>query len=89
MAKKHFEKEIKRVSDNIDIWKKRLDNINQQSMTEMIDEDYKAGLESAIRRELYRLECLLYVKRLLDMPTKKKKQKVFNNTSKLPKGFPD
>lgn len=89
MSKRDFDNEITRIANNIKTWHTRLQDLVDKSMTEMIDLNYRQALESAIRRETHRLECFLYVKRLLDKPVRKKKWKKYEATCRLPKQFPE
>lgn len=89
MARKDFDNEIKRIESNLRGWHKRAEELAARSMTEIIDENYMNALAASIKRETFRLECFLYVKRLLDKPVRKKKVARFEATSKLPKEFPE
>lgn len=88
MSKKDFEEEIKRIQLSIDSWSNKLRILQEKSLTEMIDDNYKHALETSIKNEMYRLNCFLYVKRILDKPVRKKKLSRFDSTCKYPKEFP-
>lgn len=88
MAKKDFDKYLRGLSITLREDVLGMAKIKEAYAKGETDEKVYKAAEKAFRDDKYRLEIFLFVKALLDKPTRKSKERAWARQSKLPKEMP-
>lgn len=82
MAKKDFDEYVLKMAKQCDDFKKVLESISSEAQDNLVDLDYIDRVEQQKAKIEENYQRLLFIKFLLDQPTKKKKIKKYNNQLK-------